>query len=152
MRSRKCPSIWDSCKNRRECAGAFDIPYSRFCADYCQAAVNFARDHDLRLAIKASGHDFLGRSTAKNSLLIATQSLQTTKVGNHSLGSAVTVGSGVPFKVLYQALKKEEKIFVGGFAATVAPAGGFFQGAGHSALSPTFGLLADNTLGMHLIP
>ena len=108
--------------------------------------------------MKASGHDFLGRSTAKNSLLIATQSLQTTtfhddfKVGNHSLGSAVTVGSGVPFKILYQALKKEGKVFVGGFAATAVPAGGFFQGAGHSALSPTFGLLADNTLGMHLIP
>jgi FAD/FMN-containing dehydrogenase len=134
-----------------------DKLYSCFCVDYYQAGVNFARHHDLRLAIKSSGHDFLGRSTAKNSLLIATQSLQTTtfhddfKVGNHSRGSAVTVGSGVPLKAFYQALKKEGKIGVGGFSATVSPAGGYFQGAGHSALSPMFGLLADNTLGMHLI-
>jgi hypothetical protein len=38
-----------------------------------QAGVNFASVHNLRLAVKASGHDLLGRSTAKkNSLLIST--------------------------------------------------------------------------------
>jgi hypothetical protein len=69
-------------------------------------------------------------------------------VGEDYLGSAVTVGSGVPLNTLYQASKAQGKVFVGGTAATVVPAGGYFQGAGHSALSPTFGLLADNTLGM----
>ncbi|KAJ7817475.1 FAD-binding domain-containing protein, partial [Mycena leptocephala] len=38
------------------------------------------------------------------------------------------------------ALKAAGKIAVGGAAATVANAGGYVQGAGHSALSPTFGL------------
>ena len=69
-------------------------------------------------------------------------------MGEDNLGSAVTVGSGVPLNTLYQASKAQGKIFVGGTAATVVPAGGYVQGAGHSALSPTFGLLADNTLGM----
>ena len=69
-------------------------------------------------------------------------------MGKDNLGSAVTVGSGVPLNTLYQASKAQGKVFVGGTAATVVPAGGYFQGAGHSALSPTFGLLADNTLGM----
>ena len=120
--------------------------------------MNFAREHDLRLAIKASGHDYLGRSTAKNSLLISTHLFQNITfhdnftVGKQDLGSAVTVGSGVALNTLYKATKDQGKIFVGGTAATVAPAGGYFQGAGHSALSPIFGLLADNTLGMSLCP
>ena len=70
------------------------------------------------------------------------------QVGKDNLGSAVTVGSGVPLNTLYQASKAQGKIFVGGTAATVVPAGGYVQGAGHSAIAPTFGLLADNTLGM----
>jgi hypothetical protein len=36
---------------------------------------------------------------------------------------------------------------VGGTAATVAAAGGFIQGGGHSALSPKFGMATDNLLG-----
>lgn len=70
------------------------------------------------------------------------------------MGSAVTVGSGVPLTVLYRAAKANGKTFVGGTAATVAPAGGYVQGAGHSALSPKYGLGADNVLGakiLHLV-
>jgi len=37
-------------------------------------------------------------------------------------------------------------MFVGGTAATVSPAGGYIQGAGHSAFSPLYGLAADNVL------
>lgn len=69
-------------------------------------------------------------------------------IGGRSHGSAVTVGSGVPLKDLYAASKAQGKIFVGGTAANVAPAGGYSQGAGHSAFSPLFGLAADNALGM----
>ena len=39
-------------------------------------------------------------------------------------------------------------MYVGGTAATVSPAGGYIQGAGHSALSPLYGLAADNVLRM----
>lgn len=35
---------------------------------------------------------------------------------------------------------------VSGTAATVSPAGGYIQGAGHSAFSPIYGLAADNVL------
>ena len=37
-------------------------------------------------------------------------------------------------------------MFAGGTAATVSPAGGYIQGAGHSAFSPLYGLAADNVL------
>lgn len=115
--------------------------------------MRFAQTHNLRVAVKSSGHDHLGRSTAKNSLLLWTRYFQditfhdSFKVGGEDQGSAVTVGSGVALNTLYQATKARGKIFVGGHAATVAVAGGYIQGAGHSALSPKFGLAADNALG-----
>lgn len=115
--------------------------------------MRFAQNHNLKVVIKASGHDFLGRSTAKNSFLIWTRHLQNITfhdsfvVGGKGMGSAVTVGSGVGLHVLYEAAKSQGKIFVGGTAATVVAAGGYVQGAGHSALGPLYGLAADNTLG-----
>lgn len=68
-------------------------------------------------------------------------------MGGEDQGAAVTVGSGVPLNMLYAATKAEGKIFVGGTAATVVPAAGYVQGAGHSALSPSYGLAVDNLLG-----
>ncbi|KAJ7127936.1 FAD-binding domain-containing protein [Mycena epipterygia] len=122
-----------------------------------QAAVKFASAHNLRLAVKSSGHDYLGRSTAPHSLLIHTVNLQHLSfsnnfcVGPHKLGSAVTVGSGVTLQTLYTKTKAHGKIMVGGTAATVCAAGGYVQGAGHSAVAPLFGLAADNTLEFHLV-
>ena len=65
------------------------------------------------------------------------------------MGSAVTVGSGVPLNTLYTASKSVGKIVVGGTAANVVAAGGYVQGGGHSAYSPIFGLAADNVLGKY---
>jgi hypothetical protein len=65
------------------------------------------------------------------------------------MGSAVTVGSGVGMHTLYLAAKTQGKIFVGATANTVVAAGGYIQGAGHSTISPTFGLAADNALGIN---
>ncbi|KAJ7182772.1 FAD-binding domain-containing protein [Mycena crocata] len=118
-----------------------------------QAAVKFANAHNLRVAVKASGHDCLGRSTAPQSLLIRTtkfQNLSATDMfflGTQNVGSAVTVGSVVQSRNLYTQAKAAGKIAVGGSAGTVCAAGGYLQGAGHSALSPTFGLAVDNVLG-----
>jgi hypothetical protein len=120
-----------------------------------KAGVNFARDHNLKVAIKASGHDLLGRSTAKGSLLLWTHYFQditfhqSFKVGDKDMGESVTVGSGVSLRMLYEATKARGKIFVGGAAQEVVLAGGYLQGAGHSPLSPKYGLAADNVLGMY---
>ncbi|KAI0064118.1 FAD-binding domain-containing protein [Artomyces pyxidatus] len=124
---------------------------------HLQAGVKFAAKHNLRVAIKASGHDFLGRSTAKNSLLLWTQYFKNItfednfRIGNKNYGSTVTVGSGVGLKALYGAAKDQGKIFVGGTAATVAAAGGYSQGAGHSAFSPVLGLATDNAVQYNIV-
>ncbi|PBK59577.1 FAD-binding domain-containing protein [Armillaria solidipes] len=122
-----------------------------------QIGVAFSSTHNLRLAVKASGHDLLGRSTARNSLLISTHKFQNITfaenftVGGHNEGSAVTVGSGVPLNTLYQVAKEQGKILVGGVAATVVAAGGYIQGGGHSVLSPLLGLAADNVLEFEVV-
>jgi len=119
---------------------------------HIQSGTVFASQHDLRIAVKSSGHDYLGRSTARGSLLLWTHYFQDITftddfvVGGKSLGSALTVGSGVDLTTIYQAAKAQGKMVVGGSAATVCAGGGYTQGAGHSAFSPTFGLAADNML------
>jgi FAD/FMN-containing dehydrogenase len=74
---------------------------------HIQAGINFAREHNLRLIIRNTGHDFLGRSVGWGSLIINTHSFQDIKFTNawrgacDYSGSAVTVGAGVQaFQVL----------------------------------------------------
>ena len=43
-----------------------------------QVAVNFAKKHNLKLVVKGTGHDFLGRSTARGSFLIWTHHMKQT--------------------------------------------------------------------------
>ncbi|KAJ7158092.1 FAD-binding domain-containing protein [Mycena filopes] len=122
-----------------------------------QAAIKFAATHNLRVAIKSSGHDYLGRSTAPQSLLIHTNKLTNITftdaffVGAQNMGFAVTVGPGVHSQTVYQESKAHGRISVGGSAATVCAAGGYLQGAGHSTLSPSFGLAADNVFEFHVV-
>ncbi|KAJ7698375.1 FAD-binding domain-containing protein [Mycena rosella] len=146
-------------RNATRC-GQGDVPIfsveAQSAADI-QAAVKFASHNNLRLVVKSSGHDVLGRSTAPYSLLIRTAGLQNISmtdaffVGTRNMGPAVTIGSGVHTQTLYQETKAKGKIVVAPTAATVCPAGGYVQGAGHSALSPLFGLAADNVLEFHIV-
>ncbi|SJL12446.1 uncharacterized protein ARMOST_15873 [Armillaria ostoyae] len=146
-------------RNSTDC-GQGNVPLYAILAESVedvQIGVAFSSAHNLRLAVKASGHDYLGRSTARNSLLISTHKFQNITfaenftVSGQNGGSAVTVGSGVPLNTLYQAAKEQGKILVGGSAATVVAAGGYVQGGGHSALSPLLGLAADNVLEFEIV-
>ncbi|KAF8527024.1 FAD-binding domain-containing protein [Hysterangium stoloniferum] len=127
------------------------------CVADIQEGVRFAHKYNLRTAIKASGHDFLGRSTAKNSLLFWTHNFKNItfhdsfKIGGKDLGSSVTFGSGVHLDTLYEAAKARGKIFVGANVRSVVASGGYLQGGGHSVLSPRFGLGSDNVLEFQVV-
>ncbi|KAI0061773.1 FAD-binding domain-containing protein [Artomyces pyxidatus] len=126
-------------------------------AAHIQAGVKFASAHNLRVSVKSSGHDYLGRSSQKNSLLLWTQYFQDVtftesfSIGSKNYGSAVTVGSGVGLKTMYGAALAAGKFIVGGTAATVSAGGGYTQGAGHSAFGPIYGLAADNALEYEIV-
>ncbi|PBK81775.1 FAD-binding domain-containing protein [Armillaria gallica] len=146
-------------RNSTDC-GQGNVPLYAILAESVedvQIGLAFSSAHNLRLAVKASGHDYLGRSTARNSLLISTHKFQNITfvesftVSGHSEGSAVTVGTGVPFNTLHRAAKEQGKIFVGAASATSAAAGGYSQGGGHSALAPLLGLAADNVLELEVV-
>ncbi|KAJ6447128.1 GTP-binding protein SAS1 [Purpureocillium lavendulum] len=126
-------------------------------AEHIQAAVRFAAEHKLRLAIKSSGHCFLGRSTAPDSLQISTNRLKGIQFVDEfrpdgapdsasSDGTAVTIGSGVSLQELYSAVAKKGLAVVAGLSHTVGAAGGYIQGGGHSPLSNWKGMASDNAL------
>jgi FAD/FMN-containing dehydrogenase len=78
--------------------------------------------------------------------------ISTHRLGNITISedhTSVTVGSGVTLNEIYATLQQYNLFMVAGSAATVHAAGGYIQGAGHSAFSPLLGLAADNTLGDH---
>src|SRR5579863_4602810 len=76
---------------------------ARSAADVAQA-VNFARTHNLRLAVKGGAHSYLGTSNAPDSLLIWTRSLNDIRLHDAFVGEgceghaaatpAVSLGAG----------------------------------------------------------
>ncbi|KAJ7635275.1 FAD-binding domain-containing protein [Roridomyces roridus] len=122
-----------------------------------QAAIKFATTNNLRLVIKSSGHDQLGRSTAPGALLLRTTALRNISftdnfyVGDNNMGPAVTFGSGMPGHTVYKEGATKGRIVTAGAAATVCPGGGYLQGTGHSPLSPLLGLAADNALEFQIV-
>ncbi|CAH0020792.1 unnamed protein product [Clonostachys rhizophaga] len=129
-------------------------------AEDVKAGIDFAREKNVRLVVKSTGHDFLGRSIAPGSLSIWTRHLRsiTFHKGEYKLsgsdtviqGDAVTAGAGVGMYELYQAMDKYGKVVVGGGAQTVS-LGGYLTGGGHSPLGLHYGLGADNVLEMVVV-
>ncbi len=113
-------------------------------------AVNFARQHHLRLVIKGSGHDYLGRSSAANSFLIWTRRMRKVTFHDHFIPqscpkntkaqSAITVQAGARWLDAYQMAAKHQRYVQGGGCTTVGAAGGFTQGGGFGSFSKKFGM------------
>ncbi|KAI0005787.1 FAD-binding domain-containing protein [Xylariaceae sp. FL0662B] len=127
--------------------------------EHIKAGVDFARKNNLRLIIRNTGHDFIGRSTGWGSLVINTHNFQdlnfTTKYdgpGNYK-GGAVTMGAGVQARALLaQANAQDPPVtVVTGECPTVGVAGGLVQGGGHGPLTPTYGLTADTALSFDVV-
>ncbi|KAF2182160.1 FAD/FMN-containing isoamyl alcohol oxidase-like protein MreA [Zopfia rhizophila CBS 207.26] len=125
--------------------------------EHIKAGIDFARTHNLRLIIRNTGHDFMGRSTGWGSLIINTHSFKETSFvekytgpGNWN-GSAATVGAGVQGRELFRKAFAQKKVIVGGECPTVGWAGGYIQGGGHGPLTTIHGMGADNVLSFDAI-
>ncbi|KAI1392109.1 uncharacterized protein F4822DRAFT_436138 [Hypoxylon trugodes] len=120
------------------------------------AGLNFARDNNVRLVIKNTGHDYMGKSTGLGSLSLWTHNLKSTDVlpkyeSDHYTGPAVKIGAGVIAGELYAAVADQGYRAVGGTCPSVGIAGGYTAGGGHSVLSGAYGLAADNVLEWELV-
>ena len=98
------------------------------------AAVNFAREHNLRLVVKGGGHSYLGTSNAPDSLLIWTRAMHQITLheafvakgcdGVHPPQLAVGIGSGAIWMQAYDAVTNKAGRYVqGGGCTTVGVAG-----------------------------
>ncbi|OQE42124.1 hypothetical protein PENCOP_c004G05671 [Penicillium coprophilum] len=122
-----------------------------------QLAVNFARNLNLRLVVKNTGHDFNGKASGKGALSIWTHYLKDKeylpnfKAANGYVGPAIKFGSGVQVWEAYEFAKTVGHSVVGGEAVTVGLGGGYTAGGGHSPLSSMYGLAADQVLAMQVV-
>lgn len=121
-----------------------------------QLAVNMARNLDLRLVIKNTGHDFSGKSSGEGALSIWTHNMKTLEYqpqfeGSTYSGPAVKMGSGVQEYEAYTFANENGVTVVGGEGETVGIAGGYVQGGGHSPLSSVYGLATDSVLAYQVI-
>ena len=126
------------------------------------AGVNFARQHNLRLVIKGAGHDYLGRSSAPNSLLIWTHKMDQLHYDYHFTPAgcplntrpvqAVTVAGGVRWIQTYSLVTTQHHRYVqGGGCTTVGSAGGFIQGGGFGSWSKNYGAAAASILQAKIV-
>ncbi|KAJ4353059.1 Zinc finger E-box-binding homeobox 1 [Ascochyta clinopodiicola] len=121
-----------------------------------QRAVAFAASKDIRLVIRNTGHDYLGRSTGAGSLAVWTHHLKDIahipkyKDSGYT-GAAFKLGAGVQGFEIMAAARDKGLVVVGGECPTVGIAGGYTQGGGHSAISTSFGLAADNVLSWEVV-
>lgn len=117
--------------------------------------IQFAEEHNIRLVIRNTGHDYNGKSTGAGSIGIWTHHLKDIKIVDYSsphyTGKAIKVGAGVQGFEAYDAANASGLAVVGGECPTVGLAGGYTQGGGHSALSSKYGLAADQTLEFEVV-
>jgi hypothetical protein len=84
-----------------------------------QAGVNFARNKNIRLVIKNTGHDFNGKSSGSHSLSIRTHQLKDIAIiknytSKYYSGPAIRAGSGTQAFELYAAAHFAGLMAVGG--------------------------------------
>ncbi|EFQ35401.1 FAD binding domain-containing protein [Colletotrichum graminicola] len=120
------------------------------------AGLEFAQQKNIRVSVKNTGHDYLGRSTGKGSLALWTHDLRdvsiiTNYTGSTYAGPAVKMGAGVlGHEVANIAATYGLRVAVG-LCPSVGVAGGFSQNGGYGQLSSLYGLAADNTLEFEVV-
>lgn len=129
-------------------------------ADDVAAAYSFSARTDTRLVIKNSGHDYNGRNTGPMSLALWTRGLQNityhdsftpTRCSIASIGMAITMGAGVNFDEAYTFAHQNNVTILGGSSPTVGASGAWVMTAGHSVLSPAYGLGVDRVVEFEVV-
>jgi FAD/FMN-containing dehydrogenase len=124
------------------------------------AAVNFARDSNLRLVVKGGAHSYLGTSNAPDSLLVWTRSMN--KVTLHAAfvpqgcarrtaTPAVSCESGAVWMDLYNAVTTKAGRYVQGGGCTSVGVAGLVQSGGFGSLSKGFGSAAAGLLEAEVV-
>lgn len=113
------------------------------------AAVNFARDNAVKLVVKGTGHDYLGRNCAPDSLLVWTHDMREITVHDAFVPQgapagtapvqAMTVEAGTRWLEAYRAATRAGRFVAGGGCTSVGACGGFTFGSGFGPFSKRYG-------------
>jgi FAD/FMN-containing dehydrogenase len=125
------------------------------------AAVNFARDNRIKLVVKGTGHDYLGRSNAPDSLLVWTHRMRAVTTheafkiaggpGNDPGIPAISAEAGTRWIEAYSLATAAGRYVQGGGCTSVGVAGGFIQGGGFGSFSKRYGTGAGGVLEMEVV-
>lgn len=125
------------------------------------AAVNFAREHNLRLVIKGGGHSLQGTSCAPDSLLIWTRRMNQIVVrdafvpegctGQMAPQPAVEIGAGAIWLHAYQAVTGKAGRYVPGGGCTTVGVAGLIQSGGFGTFVKKFGSAAGSLLEAEVV-
>ncbi|MEM8855552.1 MAG: FAD-binding protein, partial [Pseudomonadota bacterium] len=125
------------------------------------AAVNFAREHGVKLVVKGAGHDYLGRNMAPDSLLVWTHPMR--EVAFHPAFrptgapdsvapvKALSAQAGARWIEAYQVASQNDRYVQGGGCTSVGVAGGFIQGGGYGSFSKRYGTGAGSVLEFEVV-
>lgn len=124
------------------------------------ATLAFAKQYGIRIVIKNTGHDYLGRSAAANTLGLRTHNMKNmTFESSFAAQNCATsnkqnvgiIGAGVTAQEAIVFFQNHGMMVTTGGCPTVGIAGGFGQGGGHGPLAPTYGLMVDQAVEFDVI-
>lgn len=130
-------------------------------ANHVAAAINFARENDLRLVVKGGGHSYQGTSNAPDSLLIWTRHMHDVAMhdafvpqgceGKQAAQRAVTCGSGAIWMQAYDAVTTKAGAYVQGGGCTTVGVAGLVQSGGFGSFSKRYGTCAAGLLEAEVV-
>lgn len=125
------------------------------------AAVNFAREHDLRLVVKGGGHSYQGTSNAPDSLLIWTRPMRAIALhdafvpagcaGREAPLPAVSVEAGALWGQVYNAVSTQGGRYVQGGGCMTVGVAGLVQSGGFGSFSKAYGMAAAGLLEAEIV-
>ncbi len=118
--------------------------------DDFQKTMAFATDRNIRFVIRNTGHDYFGKSTGAGALALWTHNMKDTNFLDYQscnyTGRAMRMSAGVQVVDALIAAHAQGLVVAGGQCQSLAIAGGFTQGGGHSLVASLIGLSADQVL------
>ncbi|KAI1272223.1 hypothetical protein F5Y07DRAFT_308514 [Xylaria sp. FL0933] len=124
---------------------------------HVQAGIKFAQEKNIRLAIKNTGHDLLGKSSGRGALSLWTHHLNSIDFIDRYRGSsgydgpAARLGAGVLTSDALTAASSRGYRIVAGTCPDVGVAGGYTPGGGHGVFTSVYGMAADSVLEWEVV-
>ena len=123
------------------------------------AAVNFAREHRLRLVVKGGGHSYQGTSNAADSLLVWTRRMNGIRLHDAFVGEgctgpgqrAVSVEAGAIWSQVYDAVTTQAGGYVQGGGCMTVGVAGLVQSGGFGSFSKAYGLASASLLEAEVV-